>query len=298
MVPLNTPGGHNMLSIQILFVLSGTVGLILFTVPLLQPHPTVQIGNVTGIFCSFTSLLIGIKLPDTIAIAINLSHRPVGRVLLLILIAVLLLIICLALMTGYCILSAARISPSENAVLIVLGCQVHGKIPSNTLVRRLTAAKQYLDAHPMSVCIVCGGKGEGENITEALCMFSWLTEHGIEAARIHMEDKSTTTEENLRFTVPILDKVCSVKSIGDLNDSDLNGVCGGNTVSKIAKLAIISSDYHLYRALFLAGKLGLAAGAVPAPTPWYLYPTYFVREQYGILYYWLEDLCSWLRFRR
>ena len=79
-----------------------------------------------------------------------------------------------------------------------------------------------------------------------------------------MEDRSTSTRENLSFSNEIL------KSYG----------LGGN-------IAIVTSEFHMYRAQTVAGKLGLKAAALPGRTNIILYPTYVIREWYGILYEWL-----------
>ena len=74
--------------------------------------------------------------------------------------------------------------------LIVLGAAVHGDTPSLSLVERLRAAKDYLDAHPNTVAIVSGGQGSGENMSEAQAMYDWLRKSGIDTDRIIKEDKA------------------------------------------------------------------------------------------------------------
>ena len=77
--------------------------------------------------------------------------------------------------------------------LIVLGAAVHGDTPSLSLVERLRAAKDYLDAHPNTVAIVSGGQGSGENMSEAQAMYDWLCKSGIDPDRIIKEDKAVST---------------------------------------------------------------------------------------------------------
>ena len=86
--------------------------------------------------------------------------------------------------------------------LIVLGAAVYKDQPSLTLVRRLEGALQYLNEHPKTIAIVSGGKGSGEEITEAQAMHDWLIAHGIPEARIIMEPKATSTLENLQYAIP------------------------------------------------------------------------------------------------
>ena len=65
--------------------------------------------------------------------------------------------------------------------LIILGAHVNGRVPSDSLERRIRKAEQYLKSHPMTKVIVSGGQGKGEE-------------------RILKETASTTTRENLRFS--------------------------------------------------------------------------------------------------
>lgn len=141
----------------------------------------------------------------------------------------------------------------ENDWLIVLGTAVNGTEPSPTLKQRLDTAVVYLNDYPDSNCVVTGGYGDEQNLSEAQCMFNYLTAAGIDPDRIHMEDRAANTIDNLRNTIPLLD--------------------GNNEVT------IISSDFHLYRAGLIARDLGLNAALVPAKTePFSLLAPWFIRE--------------------
>ena len=61
------------------------------------------------------------------------------------------------------------------------------------LKHRLDAAYDYLTEHPDVPVIVCGGQGPDESISEAQCMYEYLTKKGIAAERITQEDRSTST---------------------------------------------------------------------------------------------------------
>ena len=52
--------------------------------------------------------------------------------------------------------------------------------------------------------MVSGGQGPDEHISEAQCMYDYLTEHGVDGAQILLEDQSHNTVENLRYTVDLL----------------------------------------------------------------------------------------------
>ncbi len=161
------------------------------------------------------------------------------------------------------VLRAAHGTPEYEADwLIVLGAGVNGTAPSLSMLNRLTAAKAYLDAHPGCFAVVSGGQGSGEQITEAEAMRRWLTAQGIAESRIVCETRSTSTEENLRFSTALIPD------------------------AKNARIAVCSSEYHLYRAQYLAARLGYTVGAVPGRTSYpVLRANYFIREGFGVLYF-------------
>ena len=146
----------------------------------------------------------------------------------------------------------------------VLGCKVYGERPSISLEERLKAALAYLNANPASACIVSGGQGADETISEAECMYLYLTSNGIAPNRIYKEDQSTTTRENLAFSYEI------IKEHG-LNE----------------QIAIATNNYHEYRAGQIAEGMGLEYGAVSGKTALWLLPTYYARELFAILYEWV-----------
>lgn len=89
-------------------------------------------------------------------------------------------------------------------VMVILGCQVKPWGPSILLQDRLDKALDYLEDHPDLTIVVSGGQGPDEHISEAQCMYDYLTEHGVDGDQILMEDQSHNTVENLRYTVDLL----------------------------------------------------------------------------------------------
>ena len=155
----------------------------------------------------------------------------------------------------------------ERPYLIVLGAAVYGDQPSLTLVRRLEGAQAYLERYPESFVIVSGGMGPGETVTEALAMHDWLVRHGVADERILLEDKATSTQENLRFSFDL------IRERGD--DPDGN-------------VAIVSSAYHLYRAKSMARLQGVRAAGVSSPWGYPLVMlNYFIREAFGVTHLWV-----------
>ena len=156
---------------------------------------------------------------------------------------------------------------AERPYLVVLGAAVHGDDASLSLVHRLRGVLDYMEQYPDCVAIVSGGQGKGENMTEAKCMYDWLTAHGIEGSRIIMEDRATSTAENLAFSFDI------IRSLGVEPD--------GNT-------AILSSPYHLFRAKSMARSMGVEAAGVAGHWDYpILTINYFIREAFGVTHMWV-----------
>ena len=153
----------------------------------------------------------------------------------------------------------------EEPVLVVLGCQVRGTSPSLMLNERIDAAYDYMVQHPDSVCIVSGGMGPGEKISEAQCMYEHLVDRGIAGDRIFKEDRSTTTAENMTFSKEIMER----EGLG-------------------SRVAIVTNEFHEYRARQFAYSYGLESIPVSAKTARWLFPTYYVRELYAIPGYYLK----------
>lgn len=159
-----------------------------------------------------------------------------------------------------CLMLSYSLRPaSEDATVIVLGCQVNGDRPSLMLSRRIEAAAGYLKEHPQAKCIVSGGKGNHENISEAQCMYNELAADGISPDRIFMEDKSTNTDENIRFSGDIIEK----EGLG-------------------RELAIVTDGFHQFRASMTAEKYGFHSGAVNADTPRFVLANFTTRELLAI----------------
>jgi uncharacterized SAM-binding protein YcdF (DUF218 family) len=152
--------------------------------------------------------------------------------------------------------------PEKNLdYIIVLGAQVRGDKPSKSLYRRIEVAAQYLKDNPETVAIVSGGMGNGENISEAQCMYEYLIDMGIDGDRIILEDKSTSTEENIDF---------SMKIIKELSHKD-------------AKVGIITNNFHIFRAKCICQKQGLQVVGIPAKSDEILLLNYMVREAFGLV---------------
>ena len=142
--------------------------------------------------------------------------------------------------------------------VIVLGAGLNGKKPAMILSERLDAAAAYLDKNPQAVCIVAGGQGPDEEITEAAAMESYLADKGIDTGRIWQEDTSTSTWENLQFSLKLIEE---------------------KTGQRPKTVGVVSNEFHLLRAGMMAQRQGVAMVGIPARTQsWSLRTNYFLRE--------------------
>lgn len=162
---------------------------------------------------------------------------------------------------GFCVFFTVNIAlhaeiPLEKTeAVIILGCQVRGETPSQMLKRRLDAAIEVLNENPEAVCVMSGGKGNGEDISEAECMRRYLSDAGIDEARLYPEDKSTSTRENLAFSAEILENLGISENI-----------------------MLVTNEFHQYRASIYARRAGLKTGAHSAKTPLQNLLNYGLRE--------------------
>ncbi|EBF5195589.1 YdcF family protein [Listeria monocytogenes] len=161
--------------------------------------------------------------------------------------------------------SGTRAKPSDNAdTVLILGAKVNGDPaePAEVLKERLDAAVTYLNENPTMQVVVSGGQGEDESASEASVMEEYLVNKGITRSRIKIENKSRRTEENIKY------------SKGKFN---------------LGKTVIVTSDYHMYRALMLAKRQGLDASGLPAKSRSVIKIKNMMRETLSITYAWVFD---------
>ena len=149
--------------------------------------------------------------------------------------------------------------------MVVLGASVREAGPSNSLWDRIYGARDYLEAHPNVIAIVSGGQGPDEPMTEARAMYDELVKLGIDPNRIWMEDKATSTWENLQFSLKLIEE---------------------KTGGRPTKIGLLSSEYHMLRASLFADACGVDAVMIPARTTRLSQKiNHFMREVAGIWHY-------------
>ena len=152
------------------------------------------------------------------------------------------------------------VAPKNMKYIIILGAQIRGKRVTEALKRRLDRGIRYLNENPETIVIVSGGRGKGEDITEAEAMAEYLENCGIDANRICLEEKSTSTYENLK------------KSLAFIDDERRD------------KRGIVTNNFHIYRAVKLAKSIGYRkVYAITASSNLAVFPNYMVREFFAVL---------------
>ena len=113
--------------------------------------------------------------------------------------------------------------------------------PSEDQIRRIDRAAAYWKENNASIVMPCGGLTPGQKQTEAEVMRTMLIARGVPEQVIRLEDRSRITIENVRNARALL--------------------------GEGKKVALVTSDYHLERALDDCRRAGLIAYGVAAETP-------------------------------
>lgn len=231
----------------------------------LVPFPVVNVGNAAGIAVAAVLLVITLRWKPFVGALSKAWSCAVGKVLVIAVGAVTVALTAAAGVLSVNMYRAMKNTPDKPDILIVLGCKVKGERPTRMLRRRLDAAYDYMIKNPQVKCIVSGGQGSDEIISEAEAMERYLIEKGISPDRIIKEDRSASTDENLKNSFEITDKLGMPRNI-----------------------TIVTDGFHQYRAKLIAEKYGAQqVHAVSAQTePRYL-PTYWVREWFGLAHLWI-----------
>ena len=158
------------------------------------------------------------------------------------------------------ILAGSRTDAVPDAeYLIVLGAGISGETPSRVLASRLDAAAAYLRDNPDTLAVVTGGLGSGATVSEAAAGARYLAARGVAEERILLEDASTSTSENIRFARAYIPE-------------------GAVTV-------MVTNEFHVFRARWIARRNGLDATGLAAPTPRAdLRYIYYLREYFSVVF--------------
>ena len=141
---------------------------------------------------------------------------------------------------------------AESDVIIVLGAQVREDgTPSVALERRLTAALESY-RQDRQLIIVCGAQGGNEPRAEGDVMRDWLLARGVREEDVVAETASFNTRENLVYAKAIMEH------------------------RGLSQALVVTSDYHVARALELCRQVGISATGKGSPSK----PEYFIKNHF------------------
>lgn len=168
----------------------------------------------------------------------------------------------LALMAMYsfsAILNLIHLKKNRKAdYIIVLGSGIIGTKVTPLLAARIEKGMDLLSANPNAMLIMSGGQGPGEDMSESEAMAAYAVDKGVDKRRIITETKSVSTQENLLFSRRLMEK-------------------------ENPKIVIITTAYHVFRALLLAKQQGIKCVGYGAKTKWYFTLNALLREFVGYL---------------
>lgn len=222
-----------------------------------------NIGNIFGLALALLCLAATVFWEPLRRLLKRIWSKKIGKALLSVFGAVLGLLVLYAVVLSAFMIGAAVNYPKSPDAVVVLGCKVGASgNPSLMLQDRINAAYKYLSENTQVICVASGGQGADEPFSEAQVIKDRLVERGIDPSRILIEDSSTSTSENLAFSLGII---------------EAHGIKAGN-------IAIVTDSFHQLRASMIAGDMGIGVSAVNAETRFWLVPTYWVREWFALSY--------------
>ena len=219
---------------------------------------------------SFSALvcicLIGIILFYTLMPMVGLKFPVLAKTVTRVFTVCLIIGLLVVGITEAVIIHASFGDPSEDVeYMVVLGAKVNADGPSVSLWDRICGAYEYLEEHPDVIAVVSGGQGTDEPITEAECMYRELVSLGIDPKRILREEEATSTWENFKFSLDLIEE---------------------KTGTRPAKLGVLSSEYHLFRASLFAKACNVEFVGIPAKTSRLFQAiNHFMREVAGVWHY-------------
>lgn len=174
---------------------------------------------------------------------------------------------CLFFLAGLGLLVYAETHPApisgDSCAIVVLGAQVYqdGSLSPQLELRMEAALKEY-ERFPR-LMITCGAQGANEPAPEGDVMRDWLVAKGVPEEMVKSENSSVNTMQNLR-------------NAGNFLPDDKNNI------------TVVTSDYHLPRALQMARDAGYRADGIGSPCK----PEYWVKNHVRETFAWGKYLLS------
>ena len=154
-------------------------------------------------------------------------------------------------------INLVNLFPGKLDYVVVLGTGLIGDKVTPLLASRIEKGIAIYQKHPGSKLIMSGGQGPDELMAEGQAMANYAFEQGIPVEDIVIENQSTNTEENLKFSYALM--------------------------KPGSRFALVTNYYHVFRALLLARKLKIKCIGYGARTKFYFSLNAFIREFVGYL---------------
>lgn len=142
--------------------------------------------------------------------------------------------------------------------IVVLGAGLLGDRVTPLLGAWIEKGMELLALNPAAKLVMSGGQGPGEDVAEGEAMAAYAAKKGVDAERIIVERESRSTEENLLFSRRLME-------------------------GEKPRVMIVTTAYHVFRALILARQQGMKCVGFGAKTKWYFTLNAMIREFVGYL---------------
>ncbi len=192
----------------------------------------------------------------------NVSFPPAVKVVISVLAAA--IIILFAVVEGMIISGMKEKTNEQYDYVIVLGARVRGTTVTKSLRKRLDKAFEYIEKNDNTILVLSGGQGNGEDVSEAQAMYDYLVQKGVDKSRLLLEDKSTSTVENIEYSMKIIEK---------------------NSQNDTVEVGFITNNFHVFRAELVCRNMGYDIKGIPAKSDNKLLVNYMFREFFALVKY-------------
>ena len=174
--------------------------------------------------------------------------------------------------------------PPNVNYMIVLGAKVQGDKMSRSLLYRIDAAYEYAMGHPNTILILSGGKGEGEDVSEASIMYDYLKDKGVPEHQMLKEEQSESTYENLVYSKLLIDAREAERRRALERLLGESGYTLPPESESSVRVGVLTSNFHVLRAKAIARNIGFTnVGSVSVPSDPVLFLHLCVRECFAVL---------------
>lgn len=192
----------------------------------------------------------------------NVSFPPAVKVVISVLAAA--IIILFAVVEGMIISGMKEKTNEQYDYVIVLGARVRGTTVTKSLRKRLDKAFEYIEKNDNTILVLSGGQGNGEDVSEAQAMYDYLVQKGVDKSRLLLEDKSTSTVENIEYSMKIIEN---------------------NSQNATVEVGFITNNFHVFRAELVCRNMGYDIKGIPAKSDNKLLVNYMFREFFALVKY-------------